>query len=111
MPVPRAPQLRLADDEQRQLESIVHAHSTLQALLEPATRPGKSARLPHQSQNFLLAHAVTRSPPALSSAAIPNRRVTHHLATSGVSPICETDVVRSPYPALLRERCPSGLEH
>jgi Winged helix-turn helix len=32
MPVPRAPQVSLADDEQRRLESIVHAHSTPQAL-------------------------------------------------------------------------------
>jgi hypothetical protein len=32
MPVSRAPQLRLADDEQCQLESIVRAHSTPQAL-------------------------------------------------------------------------------
>ena len=32
MPVPRAPQVGLADDEQRRLESIVRAHSTPQAL-------------------------------------------------------------------------------
>ena len=32
MPVPRAPQLSLADDEQRHLESIERAHSTPQAL-------------------------------------------------------------------------------
>ena len=32
MPVPRAPQVSLADDEQCQLESIVRAHSTPQAL-------------------------------------------------------------------------------
>jgi hypothetical protein len=32
MPVPRAPQLSLADDEQRHLASIVRAHSTPQAL-------------------------------------------------------------------------------
>jgi putative transposase len=32
MPVPRAPQMTLADDEQRRLESIVRAHSTPQAL-------------------------------------------------------------------------------
>ena len=32
MPVPRAPQLSVADDEQRHLESIVRAHSTPQAL-------------------------------------------------------------------------------
>jgi hypothetical protein len=32
MPVPRAPQVSLADDEQRRLESIVRAHSTPQAL-------------------------------------------------------------------------------
>lgn len=32
MPVPRAPQVSLADDEQRHLESIVRAHSTPQAL-------------------------------------------------------------------------------
>jgi putative transposase len=32
MPVPRAPQVSLADEEQRRLESIVRAHSTPQAL-------------------------------------------------------------------------------
>ena len=32
MPVPRAPHVSLADDEQRRLESIVRAHSTPQAL-------------------------------------------------------------------------------
>jgi hypothetical protein len=32
MPVPRAPQVTLANDEQSQLESIVRAHSTPQAL-------------------------------------------------------------------------------
>ena len=32
MPVPHAPQVSLADDEQRRLESIVRAHSTPQAL-------------------------------------------------------------------------------
>ena len=32
MPVPRAPQLSLADNEQRHLASIVRAHSTPQAL-------------------------------------------------------------------------------
>ena len=32
MPVPRAPQMSLANDEQRRLESIVRAHSTPQAL-------------------------------------------------------------------------------
>ncbi len=32
MPVPRAPQVSLANDEQRRLESIVRAHSTPQAL-------------------------------------------------------------------------------
>ena len=32
MPVPRAPQVTLADDEQSRLESIVRAHSTPQAL-------------------------------------------------------------------------------
>jgi Winged helix-turn helix len=32
MPVPRAPQVSLADDEQRHLASIVRAHSTPQAL-------------------------------------------------------------------------------
>ena len=32
MPVPRAPQVSLADDEQCRLESIVRAHSTPQAL-------------------------------------------------------------------------------
>ena len=33
MPVPRAPQVTLANDEQSQLESIVRAHSTPQALV------------------------------------------------------------------------------
>jgi putative transposase len=32
MPVPRAPQVSLADDEQCRLESLVRAHSTPQAL-------------------------------------------------------------------------------
>ena len=32
MPVPHAPQVSLADDEQSRLESIVRAHSTPQAL-------------------------------------------------------------------------------
>ena len=32
MPVPRAPQVILADDDQSRLESIVRAHSTAQAL-------------------------------------------------------------------------------
>ena len=32
MPVPHAPQVSLADDEQCRLESIVRAHSTPQAL-------------------------------------------------------------------------------
>lgn len=32
MPVPLAPQVTLADDEQRRLESIVRAHSTPQTL-------------------------------------------------------------------------------
>jgi Winged helix-turn helix len=32
MPVPRAPHVTLADDEQSRLESIVRAHSTPQAL-------------------------------------------------------------------------------
>ncbi len=32
MPVPRAPQVSLADDEQRRFASIVRAHSTPQAL-------------------------------------------------------------------------------
>ena len=32
MPVPHAPQVTLADDEQSRLESIVRAHSTPQAL-------------------------------------------------------------------------------
>ena len=32
MPVPRAPHVSLADEEQRRLESIVRAHSTPQAL-------------------------------------------------------------------------------
>jgi transposase-like protein len=32
MPVPRAPQVTLANDEQSQLESIVRAHSSPQAL-------------------------------------------------------------------------------
>ena len=32
MPVPRAPEVSLADDEQRHLASIVRAHSTPQAL-------------------------------------------------------------------------------
>ncbi len=32
MPVPRVPQVSLANDEQRRLESIVRAHSTPQAL-------------------------------------------------------------------------------
>jgi hypothetical protein len=32
MPLPRAPQVSLADDEQHRLESLVRAHSTPQAL-------------------------------------------------------------------------------
>ena len=50
MPVPRAPQVTLANDEQSQLESIVRAHSTPQALSPLSVDPeGRGCRLPVES--------------------------------------------------------------
>jgi putative transposase len=66
MPVPRAPQVTLADDEQSRLESIVRAHSTPQALafrcqlILRAAAPDRSSNLQVAQELNCNRHTVGR---------------------------------------------------
>jgi putative transposase len=57
MPVPLAPQVTLADAEQRRLESLVRAHSTPQALAFRCQRILRVAA-PEQPSNLQVAQAL-----------------------------------------------------
>ena len=66
MPVPRAPQVTLADNEQSHLESIVRAHSTPQALafrcqlILRAAAPDRPSNLQVATELHCTRHTVGR---------------------------------------------------